>query len=89
MKIKTASALARYLNCSNACITRWLDRGLPHEVDEKIQYVFDLEEVLKWLWGRSRRHRSWVKNVQKRLAEERTIMEKKHERMDKDSQKDA
>lgn len=89
MQIKTSKKLAAYLGCSNSAVSRWLERGLPHEVDEGIVYVYDVEEVLKWLWNRSRRHKSWVRNLQKRLAKERAIVEKNNERLDKATQKNA
>ena len=87
MKIKTASKLARYLRCSNAAITRWMDSGMPHSVNEKITYVYDLREVLVWLAGRSRRHRKWVEQLQTRLLEESKIMARKNERLGEDTSK--
>jgi hypothetical protein len=68
-KFKTSKELADFIGCTEGCITRWLNTGLPHKITGR-SYEYDLSEVLHYLTGKSTRHKRWVLALQERLSDE-------------------
>jgi hypothetical protein len=80
----TAGELARFLGCGRSTISRWMSAGLPYQLDG-LSYTYELESVLKWLAGRSERHRRFVQDLHHRIQNEghRDV------RLDKTTQEDC
>ena len=63
MKFNSSRELASYFNVSEACISRWVGKGLPTVMGKRMSYEYELKKVKKWLTERSPRHRRWVEQL--------------------------